>query len=55
MPYSPEVIAAARARLRQAKADREQIQLSHREEAYRAYPRLAEIDLALRATMARAV
>lgn len=54
MAYSAEVVQRARERLAQAKADRESENLRHLTEAYRRLPRLKEIDLQLRRTMARA-
>lgn len=54
MAYSAEVIQRARERLAQAKADRESENLRHLTEAYRQLPRLKEIDLQLRRTMAKA-
>jgi len=58
MAYSAEVVRRARARLAQAKEDRESENLHHTEEAYRKVPRLREIDKQLQRTMvfaARAV
>lgn len=46
------VLHRARARLEQAKAEREQENAAHRADAYARYPRLAEIDNELRHTMA---
>ena len=54
MAYSAEVIRRARARLEQAKADREMENREHLMAAYRQVPRLKEIDLQLRLTMAKA-
>ena len=54
MAYSAEVVQRARERLAQAKADRESENLRHLAEAYRRVPRLKEIDLRLRQTMAKA-
>lgn len=54
MAYSTEVVQRARERLAQARADRESENLRHLTEAYRRLPRLKEIDLQLRRTMARA-
>ena len=54
MAYSAEVVQRARERLAQARADRESENLRHLAEAYRRVPRLKEIDLRLRQTMARA-
>lgn len=54
MAYSIEVVQRARERLAQAKADRESENLRHLTEAYRRLPRLKEIDLQLRRTMAKA-
>ena len=54
MAYSNEVVARARARLAQAKADRESENNAHLRIAYARVPRLREIDRALRLTMAQA-
>ena len=54
MAYSAEVVQRARERLAQARADRESENLRHLAEAYRQIPRLKEIDLQLRRTMAKA-
>lgn len=54
MPYSAEVIQRARARLAQAKEDRESENRQHLETAYRKVPRIREIDLQLRRTMIQA-
>lgn len=54
MSYSAEVISRARQRLAQAKADRELEIRRHLEQAYSQVPRLREIDLELRRTMAQA-
>jgi len=54
MAYSAEVIARARARLAQAKEDRESENRQHLAEAYAKVPRIREIDLELRRTMAQA-
>ena len=54
MAYSQEVVKRARERLAQAKADRESENLQHLQEAYRRAPRLKQIDLQLRQTMAQA-
>lgn len=55
MAYSPEALRRARARLAQAKAEREAENAEHLRRAYRQVPRLAEIDRALRLTMVQAV
>lgn len=55
MAYSTEVVQRARERLAQARADRETENLRHLTEAYRRVPRLKDIDLQLRRTMAQAV
>ena len=55
MAYSTEVVQRARDRLARAKADRESENLRHLTEAYRRVPRLKDIDLQLRHTMAKAV
>ena len=54
MAYSVEVIQRARARLAQAKEDRESENRQHLAEAYAKVPRIKEIDLQLRRTMAKA-
>ena len=54
MAYSAEVVRRARARLAQAKEDRESENRQHLAEAYRRVPRIREIDLQLRRTMAQA-
>jgi len=54
MAYSKEVVARARARLAQAREDRESENRQHRAEAYAKLPRLREIDIQLRRTMAMA-
>ena len=54
MAYSAEVVKRARARLAQAKEDRESENRQHLAEAYRQVPRIREIDLELRRTMAQA-
>ena len=54
MGYSAEVIRRARARLAQAKADRESENEQHLRQAYARVPRLREIDKQLRITMAMA-
>ncbi len=54
MAYSAEVVARARARLAQAKEDRESENRQHLAEAYELVPRIREIDIALRRTMAMA-
>lgn len=54
MAYSAEVVKRARARLAQAKEDRESENRQHLVEAYAKVPRIKEIDLELRRTMARA-
>ena len=54
MAYSKEVVARARARLAQAKEDRESENRQHLDEAYARIPRLREIDVELRRTMAQA-
>ena len=55
MAYSTEVVRRARARLAQAKADRESENREHPQRAYNTVPRLAEIDKQLRVTMASAI
>ena len=54
MAYSKEVIARARARLAQAREDRESENRQHLAEAYARVPRIREIDMQLRRTMAMA-
>ena len=54
MAYSAEVLKRARARLEEARADRESENRRHLEEAYDRIPRLREIDRQLRVTMAMA-
>ena len=54
MAYSLEVVRRARARLAQAKEDRESENRQHLAEAYRRVPRIREIDMELRRTMAQA-
>ena len=54
MAYSAEVVKRARARLAQAKADRESENNLHLHQAYSQVPRLRQIDLQLRKTMALA-
>ena len=54
MAYSAEVVKRARARLAQAKEDRESENRQHLAEAYAKVPRIREIDMELRRTMAQA-
>ena len=54
MAYSKEIIRKARERLAQAKADRESENQAHLIQAYQQQPRLKQIDLQLRRTMAAA-
>ncbi len=54
MAYSLEVVRRARARLAQAKEDRESENRQHLTEAYVKVPRIKEIDMQLRRTMAQA-
>lgn len=54
MAYSAEVIQKARSRLAEAKAQRESENLRRLSQAYQAVPRLKQIDLELRRTMAQA-
>ena len=54
MAYSAEVVRRARARLAQAKEDREAENRQHLAQAYAQVPRIKEIDLLLRRTMAQA-
>lgn len=53
MAYSEQVLRRARARLEQAKQERERENAAHRQEAYERYPRLKEIDRELQITMAQ--
>jgi DNA replication protein DnaC len=55
MAYSESVLKRARARLEQAKAEREAENEAHLAQAYEKYPRLREIDRALRLTAAQAM
>ena len=52
MAYSKEVVRRARQRLESAKADRESTYAQRLQEAYRKIPRLKEIDILLRKSMA---
>ena len=54
MGYSQEVVRKARARLAQAKEERESENRQHLAEAYARVPRIREIDMQLRRTMALA-
>lgn len=54
MAYSAEVVKRARARLAQAKEDRESENRQHLAVAYARVPRIQEIDIQLRKTMAQA-
>ena len=54
MAYSAEVVRRARVRLAQAKEDRESENRQHLAEAYEIVPRIKEIDIQLRRTMALA-
>ena len=54
MEYSAEVVKKARARLAQAKEDRESENRQHLAIAYARVPRIREIDMQLRRTMAQA-
>ena len=54
MAYSAEVIRRARERLAQAREDRESENRQHLAEAYEKCPRIRQIDLQLRRTMAQA-
>ena len=54
MAYSAEVVRRARARLAQAKQERESENRQHLAQAYALVPRLQQIDLELRRTMAEA-
>ena len=55
MAYSEEVIRRAQDRLQQAKADHESESAARVARVYAAYPRLREIDIALRRSVAQAV
>ena len=55
MSYNEQVLRRAQARLAQAKADHESESNARIESLYRQYPRLREIDLALRRSVAQAV
>lgn len=55
MAYSEQVLLRAMARLQQAKEDCMAESEARREEIFRAYPRLRQIEIALRQTAARAV
>ena len=55
MGYSAEVIRRARARLEQARTDRDAENRQHLQTAYQEVPRIREIDLQLRQTMASAM
>ncbi len=54
MPYSKEIVKKARERLAAAKADRESEYNQHLAEAYARVPRLRQMDMQLRQTMALA-
>ena len=54
MAYSAEVVKRARERLAQAREDRESENRQHLAEAYARVPRIREIDMQLRCTMAQA-
>ena len=54
MAYSKDVLRRARQRLQQAKADRESENLQNLQTAYRELPRIKEIDMLLRRSMALA-
>ena len=54
MAYSAEVVRRARERLAQAKEDRESENRQHLAQAYESVPRIREIDILLRHTMAQA-
>ena len=54
MAYSAEVVARARARLAEAREDRESENRQHLQEAYDRVPRIRQIDMLLRRTMAMA-
>ena len=52
MAYSSEIITRAKARLEEARQEREAENAQHQREAYARYPRLKQIDQELRRTMA---
>ena len=54
MAYSAEVVKRARQRLAQDKEDRESENRQHLAQAYAQVPRIREIDIELRRTMAEA-
>ena len=54
MAYSAEIVKRARARLAQAREDRESENRQHLAVAYAKVPRIREIDMELRRTMAQA-
>ena len=54
MAYSAEVVKKARQRLEMAREDRESENRQHLAEAYAQVPRIREIDMQLRRTMAQA-
>ena len=54
MPYSAEVMRRARQRLASAKADKESVYQEHLHSAYEKVPRLRQIDMLLRKSMALA-
>ena len=54
MHYSKEIVSRARAELSRQKADKESVYAAHLREAYRRVPRLQQIDLELRGSMASA-
>jgi len=55
MAYSAEVLRRARARLAQAREDRESENRQHLAQAYEQVPRIRQIDMEIRRTMAQAV
>ena len=54
MNYSKEIVSRARAELARQKADKESLYAAHLREAYRKVPRLQQIDIQLRGSMAAA-
>ena len=54
MAYSKEVVSRARARLAQAREDRESENRDHLARAYEKLPRLRQLDMELRRTMVEA-
>ena len=55
MGYDAEIVRRARARLAAQRAESEQEQIRRTQEVYERFPRVKEIDQALRATVAQVV